>query len=69
MEMAQTVIWGDIPVRGQYTLSGISLPSEIIGNVAVQRLLAMKKPGAAIGRRTITGSWVNGTTAGSAPAR
>jgi DNA-binding LacI/PurR family transcriptional regulator len=62
--VAGTIIWGDIPVSGRYTLSGVSWPSELIGNVAVQRLLAMKKPGAAIGRHTITGSWVNGTTAG-----
>jgi DNA-binding LacI/PurR family transcriptional regulator len=67
--VAQTIIWGDIPVRGQYTLSGISVSCEIIGNVAVQRVLALKKPGAVVGRHTITGSWVNGTTAGPAARR
>jgi LacI family transcriptional regulator len=67
--VAGTIIWGDIPVSDQYTLSGISIPWEIVGNVAVQRVFALRKPGAAIGRHTITGSWIDGTTAGPAPVR
>jgi LacI family transcriptional regulator len=62
------VIWPDVIARGQYTLSGISVPWEVIGNVAVQRLLAQKTPGTGIGRHTVTGSWLAGTTVGPASA-
>lgn len=67
--VTQTVFYSDIPVRGQYSLAGISIPWEVVGNVAVQRLLELRKPNARIGRHTITGSWVAGTTAGPAPGK
>lgn len=59
-----TPAWEDIIIRGNYKLSGIAMPWDLIGHMAVKRLTELREPGTRVGRYTISGEWIEGTTVG-----